>query len=125
MVAVSLRTVAVYVRDRRNAAAWYREKLGATIVDQEPEHWTTVRLGRGAPLLHLCEKGDGRKLARADVGESGIGLTVPGNFVAACKRMKASGVKFAYGPKEMPWGWMATIIDLDGNELHLSPDAPG
>jgi uncharacterized glyoxalase superfamily protein PhnB len=112
---------ALYVRDRRAALAWYVDNLGARSSSDEPEHWTTVRFGTRGPDLHLCEKGSGKKLAKSDVGESGLQLQVAGDYRAACKALAAKGVKFSVPPKKYPWGWVAKFLDLDGNELWLTP----
>ena len=51
-------SVAVLVRDARESAAWYHEKLGFEIVGLEG-HTVFVRpKGSSSPLIHLCERCD-------------------------------------------------------------------
>jgi predicted enzyme related to lactoylglutathione lyase len=122
MAKLQLASVAVYVRDRKAAATWYEEKLGATIVSNDPEHWTTVRIGgRSTPEIHLCEKGEAPLAPESDLGESGILLLAPGNLKTVHKELAAKGVKFVHPPEKAPWGWFAKFLDLDGNEFWLMP----
>ena len=123
MVALRMVSAAVYVRDRKAAMAWYVEKLGARVVADEPQHWTTVRFGGRGPELHLCEHGSGRRLPKADVGVSGLLFTVDGDFRKGCAALAKSGVKFSQKPTKSPWGWIAAIRDPDGNEYSLAPAA--
>lgn len=115
----ALTSVGLYVRDRKKAADWYIEKLGARLVHHDAEHWTTVRVGRG-PEIHLCEKGEG-PLTEDDVGNSGILFVVEGDLKAAHREMAARGVRFSQAPQKLPWGWSAHFLDLDGNEFTLVP----
>jgi predicted enzyme related to lactoylglutathione lyase len=122
MPQLQLASIAVYVRDRKVAATWYQEKLGAKIVNNDPEHWTTVRMGgRGTPEIHLCEKGESPLVPEADLGETGILLLTTGTVKAAHKELAAKGVQFVHPPEKAPWGWFAKFLDLDGNEFWLMP----
>ena len=116
-------SVAVAVTDRRVAAAWYIDQLGFRLFDDDPEHWTTVGDRAGRFKLHLCEVGGrpGKHPPRSQVGNTGILLEVDGPFVATCSRLKRRGVRFSLPPKKMPWGWVAKLLDPDGNEFWLSP----
>ncbi len=120
MAKLQLASVAVYVRDRKAAAAWYEKTLGAKIVSNDPSHWTTVRLGtRGTPELHLCEKEDGPLTPETDLGESGILLLTRGTVRAAHKELTAKGIRFVHPPEKASWGWFAKFADPDGNEFWL------
>ncbi len=116
-------SVAVAVTDRRKAAQWYRRVLGWKILDDDPEHWTTVGDASGRFRVHLCELGDrpGQKPARSEVGNTGILLSTTQPFLRECARLKRRGVKFSFGPKELPWGWVARFRDPDGNEFWFQP----
>jgi catechol 2,3-dioxygenase-like lactoylglutathione lyase family enzyme len=115
-------SAAVAVSDRKKAAKWYRTKLGFRVVDDDPEHWTTVGDRSGKFLLHLCELGKpGKKPPRSEVGNTGILLTTDEPFLRACARLKRRGVRFSQPPKEFPWGWVAKFLDPDGNEFWLNP----
>ncbi len=117
-------SVAVAVSDRKKAARWYVKTLGFRVVDDDPEHWTTVGDRSGKFLLHLCEVGGrpGKRPPRSEVGNTGILLLVTGEpFARACARLKRRKVRFSMPPKEMPWGWVAKFLDPDGNEFWLNP----
>lgn len=103
-----------------------QEKLGAKLVSNDPEHWTTVRIGaRGTPEVHLCEKGEAPLAAESDLGESGILLLTPGTVKAVHRELTAKGVRFVHPPEKAPWGWFAKFADLDGNEFWLMSEASG
>ena len=116
-------SVAVAVSDRKKAAAWYTKMLGFRVFTDDPEHWTTVVDRSGNFLLHLCEVGGkpGKRPPRSEVGNTGILLVTDQPFERACAALKNKGVRFSMPPKEMPWGWVAKILDPDGNEFWLNP----
>ncbi len=116
-------SVAVAVSDRKKAAKWYVSTLGWKVLDDDPEHWTTVGDRSGRFRLHLCEVGGrpGRKPPRSEVGNTGILMTTDEPFLRACARLKAKKVRFSMPPREMPWGWLAKFLDPDGNEFWLNP----
>ena len=118
-------SVAVAVADRHIAAAWYVDQLGLRVLDDDPEHWTTVGDRAGRFRLHLCEVGGrrGKRPPRSEVGNTGILFEVDGPFVAACSRMRRQGVRFSMPPKRLPWGWVAKFLDPDGNEFWLQPSS--
>lgn len=121
---LSVKSVAVVVADRRRAARWYREKLGFKLADDDGEHWLTVADPKRRFRLHLCEKGGraGRRPPRGEVGNTGILLVTEEPFLRACARLKRRGVRFSFGPRELPWGWLAKFRDPDGNEFWFVPD---
>ncbi len=129
--------VAVLVRDAKKSAAWYHEKLGFEIVSAV-DHAVFVRPANSSfPLLHLCEECDSWEADRPG-GNTGIWLpsgpitfrkAKSGEFLPAsdpdevektCQELKEKGVRFAHELKTTSWGKMASILDLDGNELEIS-----
>jgi catechol 2,3-dioxygenase-like lactoylglutathione lyase family enzyme len=117
-------SVAVAVTDRKEAARWYVEKLGLRLVDDDPEHWTTVGDRSRRFLLHLCEIGDrpGRSPPRSEVGNTGILFATNESMARTYARLRRRGVKFSLPPKRFPWGWVAKFLDPDGNEFWLNPE---
>ncbi len=115
--------MAIAVSDRKAAAKWYAKVLGFRVVDDDPEHWTTVGAPRSRFLLHLCEVGDrpGRKPPKSEVGNTGILLVTDAPFARTCAKLRRHRVKFSMPPKELPWGWVAKFLDPDGNEFWLMP----
>ena len=116
-------SVAVAVSDRKKASRWYATTFGFRVFDDDPEHWTTVGDRSGKFLLHLCEVGGrpGRRPPKSELGNTGILLVVDGSFARACAGLKRKGVRFSMPPKKFPWGWVAKILDPDGNEFWLNP----
>ena len=113
-------SVAVVVSDRAKARAWYTGPLGLDVID-DSNHWLTVgRKGEGG-RLHLCQTNEFDPKAELEPGNTGILLSVPGDFATACAGFKSAGVEFAEEPTKAEWGWYATIRDPDGNELMVMP----
>lgn len=115
-------SAAVCVADRRKAAAWYRDVLGFTILDEDPEHWTTVGAPGHGARVHLCEMGISRmRSGRPPVRNTGILLISREPLPRLYRRMSRRGVRFSMPPRELPWGWIAKLLDPDGNEFWLMP----
>ena len=114
-------SVAVVVSDRKRAVAWYTEKLGLARVNDD-EHWQTVGKKGGSGLLHLCQVSEYDDKASLEPGNTGIALTLAGDFVKSCAALEARGVEFASPPTKHDWGWGATVRDPDGNEIYLAPE---
>lgn len=113
-------SVPVVVSDRKASKDWYTTRFGLDLIDDDG-HWVTVgRKGKGS-VLHLCQASENRPPIPLETGPSGIVFTVPGDFQAACARMKEAGVAFSQEPVKAEWGWYATVRDPDGNEHYLSP----
>lgn len=141
MAVLGLDTVAIVVRDRHRAIAWYRDVLGLEIAylgpnseDADPTaqgtpdnagHW--IEMGPGRPLtrVHICELPD-----QVESGPTGITF-ITSDIRADFERMRAKGAKFLYPPKRMDWGeWLSEFEDPDGNgfdlkqPIDLAPWAP-
>jgi catechol 2,3-dioxygenase-like lactoylglutathione lyase family enzyme len=115
-----VRSVAVVVSDRERSLAWYTERLGLDVIDRV-DHWITVgRSGEGG-ALHLCQTSDYDPSLPAEQGNTGINLGVPGDFERECARLAANGVTFRAPATKAEWGWWATVVDPDGNEISLTP----
>jgi catechol 2,3-dioxygenase-like lactoylglutathione lyase family enzyme len=114
-------SVAIVVSDRKKAVAWYTDALGLEHLDDD-DHWQTV--GRkGSAKLHLCQVTEYDPSGKLEPGNSGIALTVPGDFRASCAALESRGVEFVTPPTKYDWGWGASIRDPDGNELYLAPES--
>jgi predicted enzyme related to lactoylglutathione lyase len=115
-------SIPVVVSDREAAKKWYTERLGMKLTADEG-HWVTVGgKGKGTDI-HLCMASENRpNPIPLEPGPSGIVIALPGDFRAACKRLKEAGVEFSHPPEKAPWGWYATIRDPDGNEHYLCPE---
>ena len=112
-------SVAVVVSDRTKAVEWYTQMFGLDHVD-DMDHWQTV--GRkGVPgVLHICQVSDYDKDGKLEPGNSGIAFQLPGDFMGACHALETRGVKFNSPPTKSDWGWGASVLDPDGNEIFLT-----
>jgi predicted enzyme related to lactoylglutathione lyase len=115
-------SVAVLVSDRKKATDWYTKNFGLDVVE-EMDHWVAVGRAGQNGLLHLCQTSDWMGKELLEAGNQGIMFHLPGDFRAACAALASNGVKFSQPPSEEPWGWTATVVDPDGNEITLGPSA--
>ena len=131
-------SVAVLVRNARESAAWYHEKLGFESVGDEG-HMVFVRpRGSHATPVHLCERcgawGDDRPGGRTGIwlqcGDVTIrrdektGLVLPASRPSDVGRtyleLKEKGVEFSEALTTTDWGTYAILRDPDGNEFEIS-----
>jgi len=121
-MAIWAHSAAVAVRNRRKATKWYHTVLGFQVLDDDPEHWTTVGSRTTGARLHLCEvHGRPRGPKRTHPTNTGILLLTTEPFGKICARLEKKGVRFSLPPREVPWGWIAKFLDPDDNEFWLMP----
>lgn len=135
MSVVGVDTVAIVVKDRREAILWYRDVLGLPIAyigpndpnatsgsgtPDDPGHWIELGPGRPRTRVHLCEMG-----GTTEPGPSGVTF-VTDDIRADYERMRGRGVRFLYPPRKMDWGdWLCEFVDPDGNQFDLKqPEDP-
>ncbi|HET7291124.1 MAG TPA: VOC family protein [Vicinamibacteria bacterium] len=108
----------IYTRNHARALAFYRDRLGFTVLDQYPGAYARLRSPGGSTTiaLHCLERGQ-----RMDPAREGIRLYFEiRRLDSFCARLAAAGVAFLQKPKDMPWGWRhAYLRDPDGHELSL------
>ena len=126
-MARSLAHVALIVRDYDEAIAWYREKLGFTLVADEAaqdKRWVLVAPPGSPP------GGASLLLARAATPEQEafVGNQAGGrvflflrtdDFDRDFAAMTAKGVTFVRPPAVQPYGKVAVFLDLYGNRWDL------
>ena len=126
-MARSLAHVALIVRDYDEAIAWYREKLGFTLVADEvaqDRRWVLVAPPGSPP------GGASLLLARAATPEQEafVGNQAGGrvflflrtdDFDRDFAAMTAKGVTFVRPPAVQPYGKVAVFLDLYGNRWDL------
>lgn len=121
-MALWVHSSAIAVADRRRAAEWYHEVLGFEVLDDDPEHWTTVGSCECGARLHLCEVGGRKGRPKAsEVGDTGILLICEEPLRTLYRKLSRKGVRFSMPPREFPWGSVAKFLDPDGNEFWLMP----
>jgi catechol 2,3-dioxygenase-like lactoylglutathione lyase family enzyme len=137
MTVLGIDTVAIVVKDRRQAIAWYRDILGLAVAyigpnepdadpfvqgtPENPGHWIELGPGRPRTRVHLCQMG-----GATEPGPSGITFLTD-DIRADYERLTARGVKFHDPPKRTEWGeWLCEFEDPDGNVFDLKqPLEPG
>jgi predicted enzyme related to lactoylglutathione lyase len=115
-----IKFVSVPVRDQNRALDFYTEKLGFTIITDQPfdgtQRWIELRIPKAETRVVLFT---------APGDESRIGGFM--NMSFDCEdldrtyaELKARGVEFDGEPKKEPWGHFAKFKDSEGNTFVLS-----
>jgi catechol 2,3-dioxygenase-like lactoylglutathione lyase family enzyme len=115
--------VAIVVRDYDEAIAWYRDKLGFTLVADEyqPEQdkrWVLVAPeGEAETSLLLAKAANDEQWAF--IGDQAGGRVFlflqTADFDRDFRRLTEQGVEFVRPPKSAPYGTVAVFKDLYGN----------
>ncbi len=117
-----IKFVTVPVADQNRALDFYTEKLGFTIITDQPfddkQRWIELRVPKAETRVVLFTmNGD----------EKRIGWMMPATF--ACddidqtyQELKGRGVEFEGEPQKQPWGTYAMFKDSEGNRFVLSAD---
>lgn len=121
--------VTVLVEDADEALAWYTEKLGFELHDDEEfapgMRWLTVALPEGSTEFVLQEptdEGFGEERAaelRSRIGEGTTWVLGADDCRATIEELEAGGVEVVSPPEETPWGVSAIIRDLYGNPYNV------
>ena len=116
-----IKFVSVPVRDQNRALDFYTEKLGFTIITDQPfdekQRWIELRIPKAETrvVLYTMEGQEDR-----------IGTFSPLVFASAdvektYEELKARGVAFDGPPEKQPWGTFAKFKDSEGNQFVLGP----
>ncbi|MBA3833288.1 MAG: VOC family protein [Chthoniobacterales bacterium] len=115
-----IKFINIPVADQNRALDFYTEKLGFTIITDQPfdekQRWIELRVPKAETRVVLfTSEGD----------EKRVGTFM--NMSYACddiektyEELKARGVEFTGPPKKEPWGSFATFKDSEGNSFVLS-----
>lgn len=115
--------ISVYVHDQDEALAWYTEKLGFKVCDDNSElvpdfRWLTISPSDDSStqmvLMPLQKEGD-----EARVGTNGMCVLGTDSCRDDCEELEKRGVDIVDPPMEVPWGISAIIKDLYGNPYNL------
>jgi len=118
----------VYVNDQEAAKAFYVEKLGFEVREDErmgPMRWLTVS-PRGQKDLELVlipimaspmlgEDDVASLKALLKKGALGVSILLTDDCAATYEELKAKGVEFTAAPTERPYGLEAMLRDDSGN----------
>jgi catechol 2,3-dioxygenase-like lactoylglutathione lyase family enzyme len=125
-----LERVSMIVDDYDEAIAFFVDRLGFELVEDEPaltteegrpKRWVMVRPPGGQTGLLLAQAdGERQRQAVGDqfAGRVGLFLRVE-DFDAQYERMTAAGVEFVSEPRDEPYGRVAVFVDIAGNRWDL------
>jgi catechol 2,3-dioxygenase-like lactoylglutathione lyase family enzyme len=120
----SIATIALLVADYDEAIAFYRDRLGFSLVADTPlgdKRWVLVAPARGGARL-LLAKADGAEQA-ARVGDQTGGrvgfFLETDDFQRDYDAYSARGVRFLEPPRHEAYGSVAVFEDLYGNKWDL------
>jgi predicted enzyme related to lactoylglutathione lyase len=115
-----IKFVSIPVRDQNRALDFYTEKLGLTIITDQPfdekQRWIELRVPKAETRLVLfTPEGE----------EKRIGTMMNMSFVCddigqTYEELKSRGVEFEGPPMKQPWGTYAMFRDSEGNQFVVS-----
>ena len=117
-----IKFVSIPVADQSRALDFYTDKLGFTIITDQPfgggQRWIELRVPKAETRVVLYTP-DGQ--------ENRIGTMM--NLAFSCadigatyKELVGRGVEFEGPPEKQPWGTYAMFEDSEGNSFALSED---
>ena len=117
-----IKFVSIPVREQNRALDFYTEKLGFTIITDQPfddkQRWIELRVPKAETRVVLFTM---------DGDEERIGSMMPATF--ACEdidktydELSGRGVEFEGKPQKQHWGSYAMFKDSEGNRFVLSED---
>jgi predicted enzyme related to lactoylglutathione lyase len=117
---MQLAAARVFVRDIARARDFYEKRLGLDLGhDGTDEGFCRFDTGQVQLVVELVTPDESPE-DQATVGRfTGLSFGVA-DVVATHTTLSAAGVRFTGPPEHQPWGgWLATLIDPDGNELQI------
>jgi predicted enzyme related to lactoylglutathione lyase len=115
-----IKFVSVPVRDQNRALDFYTEKLGFTIITDQPfdekQRWIELRIPKAETrvVLYTMEGQEDR------IGTFSPVVFASGDVEKSYEELKARGVEFEGAPEKQPWGTFAKFKDSEGNQFVLS-----
>ena len=122
---MGIATVTLVVRDYDEAIAFYRDRLGFTLVADTPlgdgKRWVLVTpAGGGARLLLAKADGDAQVARVGDQTGGRVGFFLEtDDFARDHAVFQAAGVHFLEAPRHETYGTVAVFEDLYGNKWDL------
>jgi serine phosphatase RsbU (regulator of sigma subunit)/predicted enzyme related to lactoylglutathione lyase len=119
---LGIHSVIVHVRDQHESLKFYVEKLGFQLVVDAPmdteNRWVAVVPPDGSVMLALLKPWKGSEEISKIGSHTGVALETE-DIASKFEEWSARGVRFNQTPTQLPWGIMATFLDIDGNEFAL------
>lgn len=127
----TIATIALVVADYDDAIAFYRDRVGFSLVQDtelsEGKRWVILAPPGGAGARLLLARAEGRD-QEAVIGRQAGGRVMlfleTDDFDADHQRMRAAGVTFLEAPRHEPYGSVAVFADLYGNKWDLIQPRP-
>jgi catechol 2,3-dioxygenase-like lactoylglutathione lyase family enzyme len=121
-----LATVALLVRDYDEAIAFFRDRVGFTLLEDSElapgKRWVLLGAQGASGARLLLARADGPS-QEAAIGNQGGGRVMffleTDDFARDHARMQATGVTFLEVPRHEPYGSVAVFVDLYGNKWDL------
>ena len=116
----NIKFISIPVRDQTRALDFYTEKLGFTIITDQPfdakQRWIELRIPKADTRVVLfTPEGHETRVG----GFSGISYATD-DIDATYAELTARGVKFKNPPQRQPWGMFAIFEDSESNQFVLS-----
>jgi len=116
----NIKFVSVPVGDQNRALDFYTEKLGFTIITDQPfdekQRWIELRIPKAETrvVLYTMEGQEDR------IGTFSSIAFACADVEKTYEELKARGVAFDGPPEKQPWGTFAKFKDSEGNQFVLS-----
>jgi predicted enzyme related to lactoylglutathione lyase len=115
-----IKIISIPVREQARALDFYTEKLGFTIITDQPmdkkQRWIELRIPKAETRLSLCTPP-----GHEDRVGSFTGISFHCDDIdATYAELSARGVHFEGPPKKQPWGTFVKFDDSEGNSFVLS-----
>jgi predicted enzyme related to lactoylglutathione lyase len=115
-----IKFVSIPVADQDRALDFYTEKLGFTIITDQPfddkQRWIELRIPKAETRVVLFTTDEDKSRIGTFMNVSYICEDIQKDY----EELKARGVEFVGPPKKEPWGTYAIFKDSEGNSFVLS-----
>lgn len=114
-----IKFISIPVRDQNRALDFYTEKLGFTIITDQPfdekQRWIELRIPKAETRVVLFTPDDHQERIGTFSGVSFACADVDKTYAD----YKARGVEFDGPPQKQPWGTFVIFRDSEGNKFVL------
>ena len=117
-----IKFVSIPVRDQNRALDFYTDKLGFTIITDQPfdekQRWIELRIPKAETRVVLfTPEGDEKRIG------SFMNMSYTCDDIdKTYEELKKRGVEFEGPPQKQPWGTYAMFKDSEGNRFVVSSD---
>jgi predicted enzyme related to lactoylglutathione lyase len=117
-----IKFVSIPVRDQNRALDFYTDRLGFTIITDQPfdekQRWIELRIPKAETRVVLFTPEGDEKRIGSFMNVSYICDDIDKTY----EKLKKRGVEFEGPPQKQPWGTYAMFRDSEGNRFVLSSD---